>query len=487
MSLWIKKILLLVPLRSVIHSVKSGFLISLFFFSCQSFAAAKLETVALRQLDGKVSLYFVLNKAVPHKAFTLTNPDRIVVDFENTRLAFNLKALSGHNHLIKLVRSGSPTPNTLRLVFEVTDPVKFNASPEKIVQKENRAFSLNVFSATRNALLSHQTNVLPNASPKLTYPTRSPSSSSTTGSLKATSPVHAQSMPKANLRDVVVVIDPGHGGHDPGAMGPYHSQEKQVTLAIARQLKQIIDRQPGMHAVLTRTGDYYVGLRERLTIARHCNADVFVSIHADAFNNPNSNGASVFALSQRGATSEAARWLAEKENYSELGGVNLKALNDNSGLVRTVLIDLSQTATISASLKMGDRVLKNLNTMTRLHDKRVDQARFMVLKSPDIPSVLVETGFISNPREARNLTAPRYQAQLSQAIFKGVKAYFWDYPPQGSRIEALTGNNQFHTVTRGESLSEIATRYRISVAALQSANHLGRGSVKAGQRLLIPV
>ena len=275
------------------------FMISLLLMFCtQSFALAKLQTVEVKQLAGKTSLYFVLNEAVRHQAFTLTNPDRIVVDFENTQLAFNLKALNAQNHLIKLVRSGSPKPNTLRLVFEVTDPVKLNASSEKIIQKANHAFSLNVFSSAELSLLGSKAN----NPAKLSYP--SPSSS------PANHLVHAQSMPRTTLRDVVVVIDPGHGGHDPGAMGPYHSQEKQVTLAIARQLKQIIDRQPGMHAVLTRTGDYYVALRDRLTIARHANGDVFVSIHADAFHKPNSNGASVFALSQRGATSEAARWLA---------------------------------------------------------------------------------------------------------------------------------------------------------------------------------
>ena len=411
-----------------------------FFMTCQSAMAAKLQTVEVRQEAGKVSLYFVLNEAVAHKAFTLANPDRIVVDFENTQLAFNLNALDLHNNLIKLVRSGTPTSH----------PVKFNASTEKTVQKTNRAFSLNVFAANAAALLSRKSNSLASkiqqTHPQIQHqaPLSSQSSSAALGTTHASQPVVARSMPRKNLRDVVVVIDPGHGGHDPGAMGPYHSQEKQVTLAIARQLKQIIDRQPGMHGVLTRTGDYYVGLRDRLTIARRYNGDIFVSIHADAFHNPASSGASVFALSQGGATSEAARWLAEKENYSELGGVNLKALDDNSGLVRTVLIDLSQTATISASLKMGDRVLKNLNTMTRLHDKRVDQARFMVLKSPDIPSILVETGFISNPREARDLTSPRYQTRLSQAIFQGIKGYFWEYPPQGSRIEALIGNGPYY-------------------------------------------
>ena len=451
--------------------------ILLFLFCSQSFAAAQLQTVEVRQLDGKVSLYFALNKAVSHRAFMLTNPDRVVVDFENTQLAFNLKVLNGQNQLIKLVRSGSPTPKTLRLVFEVTDPVKLKVSPENTAQKANRAFSLHVFS-------SHQVS-LSNVKSNDVFKSRDKARGLPLKSSDTMHPIQAQNMPRANLRDVVVVLDPGHGGHDPGAIGPYHSQEKQVTLAIARQLKRMIDRQPGMRAVLTRTGDYYVGLRDRLRIARDCHGDVFVSVHADAFHNANSNGASVFALSQRGATSEAARWLAEKENYSELGGVNLKALDDNSGLVRTVLIDLSQTATISASLKIGDRVLKNLNKITRLHDERVDQARFMVLKSPDIPSVLVETGFISNPREAKSLTTPRYQAALSEAIFKGVKAYFWDYPPQGSRIEALTGNKLFHTVLRGESLSQIANRYHRTIAALKTANHLEKEALKVGQRLLV--
>ena len=222
---------------------------------------------------------------------------------------------------------------------------------------------------------------------------------------------------------MIVAIDPGHGGHDPGAIGPHGIQEKQLTLSIAQRLKQIIDQQPRMHAVLTRQGDYYVGLRQRLTIARRYNSDVFISIHADAFNNQRSSGVSIFALSQRGATSEAARWLAAKENYSELGGVNLSNLKDDSGLVRTVLIDLSQTATISASLKLGDQVLLQLKKLGKLHNRRVEQARFMVLKSPDIPSILIETGFISNPNEAMQLNNISYQQKLSQAIVKGLAYY----------------------------------------------------------------
>ena len=448
-----------------------GFLLQ-FLLAADLYAAAILQTIEVKQQAGKVSLYFKLNQSVPHRAFTLTNPDRIVVDFEHTQLGFDLKKVTNANHLITVVRSGHPTPNSLRLVFEVSNTVRVNPLSAQQAHLTSRDVAYNVWSshfpATAPIKVTNNQRITPLVK-------------------KATqSPVMVHTAPRGPLRDVVVVIDPGHGGKDPGAMGPNKAKEKEITLAIARQLKQIIDRQPGMRAVLTRSGDYYVGLRDRLNIARRDEADVFVSIHADAFNRPDSSGASVFALSQRGATSEAARWLAEKENYSELGGVNLKALDDNSGLVRTVLIDLSQTATISASLKMGERVLRQLNTMTRLHDRQVDQARFMVLKSPDIPSVLVETGFISNPREAKNLTDSRYQTRLSQAIFQGVKAYFWDYPPHGSRIEAMTGNNLYHLVKPGESLSQIANHYHVSMAELAIKNHLSNNVVKLGQRLQLP-
>lgn len=301
---------------------------------------------------------------------------------------------------------------------------------------------------------------------------------------KTSVPVKVPAVPK-RLRDVLVVIDPGHGGKDPGASGARKTLEKHVVLSISKRLKTIIDAQPGMKAVLTRKGDYYIGLRERLRIARKCDADIFVAIHADAYINRESNGASVFALSQTGATSEAARWLAEKENYSELGGVNLSELDDQNGVVRSVLIDLSQTATIGASVNMGERILKSLGGITRLHNDKIEQARFVVLKSPDIPSVLVETGFISNPREERNLSNSQYQQRLAQAIFQGIKAYFWEFPPYGSRIEALS-SARMHIVKRGETLSGIASRYHISMKSIQSANHLSSQNLQAGQKLVIP-
>ncbi|KTD64380.1 N-acetylmuramoyl-L-alanine amidase [Legionella spiritensis] len=426
--------------------------------------AAKLQSIQVKQQKGKTSLFFTLDHAVAHRVFTLTNPDRVVVDFQDANLDFNLDKLNLNKELITLVRSGRPDSHTLRLVFEVRDAVKLRANPWSKSGGASHAFSLDISANHHQGTPVVKTN---------------------TPAITAKKPVTVRHLPSRSLRDVIVVLDPGHGGKDPGATGPRRSKEKNVTLAIALKLKRIIDKQPGMRAVLTRNRDYYVGLRERLKIARKYNADVFVSIHADAFINQQSSGASIFALSQRGATSEAARWLAEKENYSELGGVNLKELDDQSGLVREVLIDLSQTATIGASLHMGNSVLRNINTITKLHNHKVEQARFMVLKSPDIPSILIETGFISNPHEEKKLTDPRYQTRLTQAIFQGIKRYFWDYPPHGSRIEVLVGNNT-HLVKNGETLPQIAANYHVSVAALQTANHLSKSQIRAGQRLFIP-
>ena len=449
-----------------------GFCLLMLF--CSTLMAAKLLSVEIKQEAGHPSVLFTLDQAVAHKVFTLTNPNRVVIDFEDTNLALNLNRVNLGSQLIKYVRSGHPNPQTLRLVFEVSQVVKTKTNPSA------HGFSL-ALSANNNLTVTAKEPIKPLVQKAPSTPTKIEKSNHSSAV-----PVSVRHAPRRNLRDVIVVLDPGHGGKDPGAMGPKHNLEKNVTLAIALKLKQIIDRQPGMRAVLTRKGDYYIGLRERLKIARQYNADVFVSIHADAFINQQSNGASVFALSQSGATSEAARWLAEKENYSELGGVNLSDLDDQSGLVRTVLIDLSQTATIGSSLHMGERVLHGLDNITALHNHKVEQARFMVLKSPDIPSILIETGFISNPREEKNLTSAAYQTQLTQAIFQGLRRYFWDYPPHGSRVEVLASNSNIHLVRNGESLARIAARYHVSSAAILAANHLSSSQLRAGQKLIIP-
>lgn len=234
-------------------------------------------------------------------------------------------------------------------------------------------------------------------------------------------------------KNIIIVVDPGHGGKDPGTTGPRGTREKNVVLEIGKELAAAINRQRGFQAILTRDRDYYLTLRERLHFARKYRADMFVSIHADAaFRNQTARGASIYALSLRGATSEAARWLAKRENESELmGGVNL---SDQNAVLKSVLINLSQNATIQTSLEIGMNLLRAINLITPLHYHHVEQAAFVVLKSPDIPSILIETGFLSNPIEEQRLNDPRYRRQLANAVMKGLVAYFSARPPPGTLI-----------------------------------------------------
>ncbi len=415
----------------------------------------QLKAIDIKEGTDKTTVFLSLNTSLNPKIFSLSKPDRLVIDLNQTQLAFNTKEKNFTNSLIKTVRYGRPNATTLRVVLEITAPVRFKAASWQPEEKQLKGVSI--------ALIAENKPIKMRTKPLLIH--------------------HS---PQKKLREVVVVLDAGHGGKDPGARGPKGSQEKDVVLAIALKLKDLIDKQSGMKAVLTRKGDYYVGLRQRLDIARKYDGDIFVAIHADAYINRQSKGASVFALSQTGATSEAARWVAEKENYSELGGVDLSDLDDQNGIVRSVLIDLSQTATIGASLEMGQQVLGQLGKMTTLHHDQVEQARFVVLKSPDIPSILIETGFISNPREEKNLTSAAYQRRMSLAIFQGLKQYFLAFPPAGTKIEAMT-ERKLYIVKAGDTLSGIASLYKISLNELCSRNHLLKNAgLQIGQKLVIP-
>jgi N-acetylmuramoyl-L-alanine amidase len=247
-------------------------------------------------------------------------------------------------------------------------------------------------------------------------------------------PVKAEHAPP-DARDLVVAIDAGHGGEDPGAIGQNGTREKDVVLAIARELALKINAEPGMKAVLTRNGDYFVPLRDRMRRARVQQSDLFVSIHADSIRDRRVDGSSVYILSQRGATDEASRWLAERENASDLiGGVSL---DDKDDVLASVLLDLSQSASLSASQVAAERVLRQLNRVGEVRKPQVQQARFMVLKSPDIPSMLVETAYISNPQEEQRLRAQPHQAKLAAAIHQGVHDYFYANPPAGTRVAQL--------------------------------------------------
>jgi len=421
--------------------------------------ATQLDGIRINKTETSQQVIFDLSGPFTYKQFMLTRPDRAVVDFDNTQINFDLDKLALSNTLIKSIRSATKSKKRLRVVLDLTKSVK---------ARSNRLLPKGKFG---NRLL-------------LEFTTSVESKKQANKKAAPTKPLVTMRHAK-KLRDVVIALDPGHGGKDPGALGRKGSQEKNIVLKIAKKVKAYIDKQPGMRAVLTRNGDYYVGLRQRLAIARKHDADIFISIHADAFKNKHSKGASVFALSQRGATSEAARWLAEKENYSELGGVNLDELNDDSGLIRSVLIDLSQTATIGASLALGSQILNYIDDIASLHHSKVEQARFVVLKSPDIPSILIETGFISNPTEERKLASTKYQRRLASAILRGLKRYFWLHPPVGSFVEAQS-KTKVHVVSRGDSLSKLSQRYNVSLKSLQAMNHLKSSNLVIGQKLKIP-
>jgi len=309
------------------------------------------------------------------------------------------------------------------------------------------------------------------------------------GASSSATPVPVKTVAQAapsDERDIVIAIDPGHGGRDPGATGPTGAREKDMVLAVARELKRVIDAERGLSAILIRDGDVYLPHAQRYQIAREAQADLFVSIHADAFTRPNARGSSVFVMSTRGASSEAARWLAERENAADLvGGVKL---NDKDSLLATVLLDLSQGASLEASNAVAENVLRSLGRVGNVHKSEVQRANFMVLRSPDVPSILVETAFISNPTEERNLKDPQHRRRLAVAIRDGIKDYFSYSPPHGTWYASnVTPSERHHTVSRGETLSVIARRHGVTVQSIRSANGLATDSINVGRVLRIPV
>ena len=290
-------------------------------------------------------------------------------------------------------------------------------------------------------------------------------------------------------RDIVVAVDAGHGGHDPGAIGKYRTREKDVALAISKQLAARIDAEQGMRAVLVRTGDYYIDHRRRTAIAREHHADLFVSIHADAVSDRRPGGATVYALSLKGASDEEARLLAERENAAvRVGGVSL---DDKDDVLASVLLDLSQNASLGASLEVGKSVIGELAHVGKVHRRTVQQAGLLVLKSPDMPSILVETGYISNPTEERKLADRTQQGRLANAILAGIRDYFHANPPPDTLIAMNARRNPErqvrYVITPGDTLSEIAQRYNVSASAIRSANRLSGDTIRVGQTLSIPI
>ncbi|MGD8678315.1 MAG: N-acetylmuramoyl-L-alanine amidase [Chromatiales bacterium] len=287
-------------------------------------------------------------------------------------------------------------------------------------------------------------------------------------------------------REIIIAIDAGHGGEDSGAVGYRGTHEKKVVLQIAKKLKALVDAEPGMKGVLVRTGDYYIPLRKRMQIARKHRADFFVSIHADAFRDKRARGSSVFVLSHKGASSEAARWLANSENQADLvGGVSL---DDKDNVLASVLLDLSQAATMQVSHEVAQQTAKNLGRIGKMHSRNVQKARFMVLKSPDIPSMLVETAFISNPEEEQKLRDPKHQQRIAKAVLTGIRTYFHNSPPPGTWLasrDKVQPAGQY-VIAPGDTLSAIATRHEVSLAQLKNINKLESNLIRVGQVLKIP-
>ncbi|UCP01012.1 N-acetylmuramoyl-L-alanine amidase [Metapseudomonas lalkuanensis] len=450
-------------------------------FAADVLAAAEVRGVRLWRAPDNTRLVFDLSGPVQHSVFTLTAPNRIVIDINGAQLATKLEQLSLSNTPITSVRSAQRSPTDLRVVIDLSSavtPKSFSLAPN---QQYGNRLVVDLFDPEAAASEASAPQVA--TAPSTPQPPVTP-----------TQPAPSKLPPvPGGKRDIVVAIDAGHGGEDPGALGPKGQHEKNVTLAIAKELQRQISQEKGFRGELVRTGDYFIPLRKRTEIARKKGADLFVSIHADAAPSRSAFGASVFALSDRGATSETARWLADNENRSDLiGGDGSVSLDDKDRMLAGVLLDLSMTATMSSSLNVGQKVLSNVSQVTPLHKRRVEQAGFMVLKSPDIPSILVETGFISNHNESQKLASPSHQQALARSIKTGVKQFFQQNPPPGTYIAWLRDQGKIaigpreHVVTSGESLALIAQRYEVSVATLRKANSLSSDNVKVGQVLNIP-
>ena len=449
---------------------------------CSAALAATLVDARILPAEDYTRLVLDLSAPAKHSLFTLEHPDRVVIDLKDTSLAASLAGRQLEGGPINKVRTGKRERNTLRVVLDLAMPLE--ARGFTLAPKGNRGHRVVV-----DLLAAGKTSAIKPSAGK-------PSAGK----------INRQAI-YARKRDILVVIDPGHGGADPGALGPGGIREKDVVLAISRELHRLLDREQGFSAKLTRTSDYFIRLRQRNRIARDHNADLLVSIHADAFKRSRAHGASVFALSKSGATSETARWLAASENTADLiGGSGSVSLSDKDDVLAGVLLDLSMTASMKASLTAGDRVLRSMGKVTSLHKRRVEQAGFVVLKSPDIPSILVETGFISNPAEAQRLKTRKHQQKLARAIYRGLLEYFNDQPPPGTLIAWLkqqgfaktraaatdiagTGSSapdNTHVIRKGDTLSEIARSNNISTRLLKNYNQLSSDDLRIGQVLKIP-
>jgi N-acetylmuramoyl-L-alanine amidase len=484
---------------------------------------ASIRAMSLAASRDQTSLIVSLSDVSRYRMFNLPSPDRVVIDFESARLTASALPLPAGNGVIRQVRAANRPDGSVRIVLDLGTQVEpkgiMRGSPaglhELVVnlisqpavngssEQQPSASVARVAPVNKTwlaidpagPLAAHdlaepdaRDSVRINESDRAELPKPPCSSAAASAS---TPPVRcaAQVAPRPTGRDIVIAIDAGHGGKDPGARGPRGVLEKDVTLRIARQLADAISVERGMRGVLTRKRDEFIPLRGRMERARAAQADLFISIHADAVRNRAVQGASVYVLNEKGATDEAARRLADRENAADLiGGVSL---GDKDRTLASVLLDLSQNASLSSSIEVADEILEEMARVGTVRRMQVMQAPFMVLKSPDVPSVLIETAYISNATEERRLNSDEYRRQLAAAILAGARNYFYENPPAGTLVAELSrqrlADTVQHVIRRGETLSMLAIRYGTSVQRIRTANRLTDDRVAVGQVLHIPV
>ena len=423
----------------------------LFVCAATAQAGTTVENIRIWSENGKTRVVLDLSETAEHNIFTLRGPDRLVIDLKDSRLAQGLLNMPQGTGSVRSIRSAVRANGQLRVVLDLNEPIR------------SRSFT---------------------AGPNKQYGDRLVVDLQRTGSLQTVKRASESYRPG---RDIIVAVDPGHGGHDPGAIGKARTKEKDVALAIARALAARINAEPGMQAILTRDSDVYVDHRKRMDIARRARADLFISIHADAVDDSRPAGTTVYALSLKGASDEAARELAKRENKS-VGGVSL---DDKDDVLASVLLDLSQNAALSASLEVGGDVIAELARIGKVHRRSVQTAGLIVLKAPDMPSILIETGFISNPGEEQRLKSKSHQRRVADAVLAGIRSYFYDNAPPDTRI-AMDARREpvrqvKHIIARGDTLSEIAQRYKVSTADIRRANKLSNNRIRVGQTLSIPI
>jgi len=415
-------------------------------------AAGEVENVRVWAGPDKTRVVLDLDREVEYKVFALESPDRLVVDIDQSSMALEPEIDPDVSGVVRKVRHGIRDGEDLRVVLDLADAARVKSFLLVPTGRYGHRLVLDLFPRSATSAEERVRSV-------------------------------ARSLPEDN-RDMIVAIDAGHGGEDPGAIGPSGMYEKNIVLALAAELERQITDAPGMHPVMIRTGDYYVPLNERFERAREARADLFVSLHADAFRDRRVRGSSVYVLSRSGASSQAARLLAQSENEADLiGGVDLEQSDD---MLRSVLLDLSQNASMEYSQTAASRILDELGAVGRNHRKQVESANFVVLRSPDVPSVLVEVGFISNPSDEANLGSRQHRAELATAVRRGIEQHFRQTAPRGTWFAANRGDPARHVVQRGDTLGTIAQRYSISLNRLRQANAIQGDVIHPGAVLEIP-